>query len=310
MFTLRHLLPVPLSRCNATLQAPLKLTKVVHPLPSAKSPSRSSVSEKSTAQGTRFGRTTQGGTPGSRPRISLGRAKITVIQPHKWNRPLAPGVLPAYDEALKLIRRDSLQLKRQMWSLRKAIVKADNAPEKDNDAMRAMRQQLDILAVQSEVNLPDVRWNCANGMGRSSFALPQAGLHSSSSLADLSNPAHRHLLEQRWRQEGALDLLVSWNSFSNRVASANNTIRRVVHRWSVFIKCTSCRTFCLLYIHLWISGLRSRVLRWVLELLGNAQSVGGIRNPDIRRLNRECFCCQSRYIALLLLGTFNLIALA
>ncbi|KAI0063088.1 PEBP-like protein [Artomyces pyxidatus] len=41
-----------------------------------------------------------------------------------------------------------------------------------------------------KVNLPDVRWKAANG------------------LADMNQKVYRHLIEQRWREEGALDLLM------------------------------------------------------------------------------------------------------
>jgi len=44
--------------------------------------------------------------------------------------------------------------------------------------------------VQSEINFPQVRWKCANGM------------------ADMSRVVDRHLVEQRWRKEGPLDLLM------------------------------------------------------------------------------------------------------
>jgi len=40
------------------------------------------------------------------------------------------------------------------------------------------------------VNLPEVRWKAANGM------------------AEMGQKVYRHLIEQRWRTEGALDLLM------------------------------------------------------------------------------------------------------
>jgi large subunit ribosomal protein L35 len=42
----------------------------------------------------------------------------------------------------------------------------------------------------AQVNLPEVRWKAANGM------------------ADMNQKVYRHLIEQRWRSEGALDLLM------------------------------------------------------------------------------------------------------
>jgi len=46
------------------------------------------------------------------------------------------------------------------------------------------------LEIQSEINLPEGRWKVANGM------------------ADMTRPVHRRLVEQRWREEGGLDLLM------------------------------------------------------------------------------------------------------
>jgi large subunit ribosomal protein L35 len=74
-------------------------------------------------------------------------------------------VLPAYDEALKLIRKDSKALKGAMGKLRIAIGEAEKAALRDEAAIVAMKEKLQIVEVQSEINLPDVRWKFANGMG-------------------------------------------------------------------------------------------------------------------------------------------------
>ncbi|KAH9043592.1 hypothetical protein EDB84DRAFT_1266450, partial [Lactarius hengduanensis] len=47
-----------------------------------------------------------------------------------------------------------------------------------------------VLAVVAQINLPEVRWRAANGM------------------AEMSQKVCRHLVEQRWRNEGASDLLM------------------------------------------------------------------------------------------------------
>ncbi|KAJ7775311.1 hypothetical protein B0H16DRAFT_1756544, partial [Mycena metata] len=52
------------------------------------------------------------------------------------------------------------------------------------------RAKLHILDFQSEVNLPEVRWSVTNAM------------------TDMSIPSHRHLVEQHWRKDGDLDLLM------------------------------------------------------------------------------------------------------
>ncbi|EDR02032.1 uncharacterized protein LACBIDRAFT_295521 [Laccaria bicolor S238N-H82] len=133
-----------------------------------------------------------------RKRIPTKRPAISTESPRKWNRPLAEGVLPAYDMALKVIKTDSFRLKEEAKELRTRIGLAENtfqelsakAKELSEDSqerqtlteevnlldeqLEAMRVKLNILEVQSEINLPDVR----------------------------------HLVEQKWRKDGALDLLM------------------------------------------------------------------------------------------------------
>ncbi|TFK38624.1 phosphatidylethanolamine-binding protein [Crucibulum laeve] len=134
------------------------------------------------------------GTPRSRPNISNA-------QPRKWNRPVAEGVIPAYDLALKLIKEDSAEIKNQIVDLRgviqqreiaanklrtklqgldessEAIVEAKQEVKNADEELEELREKLNILEVQSEINLPQVRWR-------------------------------RHLLEQKWRKDGNLDLLM------------------------------------------------------------------------------------------------------
>jgi large subunit ribosomal protein L35 len=101
----------------------------------------------------------------SRP-VRTRRAKISLQHPREWNRPLAFSVLPAFDEALKVIKEDSIGLKEEAKTLQGAIARAKEAPQPDNDALRALEEKLKILEVQSEINFPQVRWKCANGMGK------------------------------------------------------------------------------------------------------------------------------------------------
>ncbi|KIK06040.1 hypothetical protein K443DRAFT_90201 [Laccaria amethystina LaAM-08-1] len=133
-----------------------------------------------------------------RKRIPTKRPAISTESPKKWNRPLAEGVLPAYDMALKVIKTDSIRLKEEAKELRTRIGFSENtfqelsAKTKElsedsqerqslteevnllDEQLEAMRVKLNILEVQSEINLPDVR----------------------------------HLVEQKWRKDGALDLLM------------------------------------------------------------------------------------------------------
>jgi large subunit ribosomal protein L35 len=141
-------------------------------------------------------------------KIPTRRPLISATTPRKWNRPIAEGVIPAYDLALGLIQKDSLGLKNEANALRSNIdaleAEVQSMFEKGNgggtseldlieakeNELEAMRRKLHILEIQSEVNLPNVRWKVANA------------------LADMSKASHRHLLEQRWRKEGSLDLLM------------------------------------------------------------------------------------------------------
>lgn len=107
------------------------------------------------------------------------RPDISLKAPRTWNRPLAPGVVPAYDLALTEITRDSNVIKKEAAELRtlltaKQDVYAALKPSADSDALRALDaeveailKKLSILDVQSEVNLPWIRWKVNNAMGTS-----------------------------------------------------------------------------------------------------------------------------------------------
>jgi large subunit ribosomal protein L35 len=92
---------------------------------------------------------------------------------------LAPGVIPAYDLAIDMLKEDSMQIKAEADLLRTQIQAMEEkwmeaaakegegdleAVNKLDDELEAMRKKLRILEVQSEVNLPDVRWRVANAM--------------------------------------------------------------------------------------------------------------------------------------------------
>ncbi|KAJ7725524.1 phosphatidylethanolamine-binding protein [Mycena maculata] len=136
----------------------------------------------------------------------MGRPDISLDRPRKWMRPLQEGVLPAYDEALRVIRADARRVRKEAAEQRAKVRAAHEKLVAETEAggklvegearktlegeLEGMRERLEILEVQSEVNLPEVRWSVANAM------------------SDLSIPSHRHLLRQRWRSDGALDLLM------------------------------------------------------------------------------------------------------
>ncbi|TEB26318.1 PEBP-like protein [Coprinellus micaceus] len=128
----------------------------------------------------------------------LKRAPISLDNPRTWNRPVTPGLIPAFDQALKYIQRDSANIEAESKELASNITvkeaewqKAEGEAKAQLDAeLESMREKLHILHVQSQVNLPEVRWKVRNAM------------------ADMSIPAHRHLVEHRWRKDGDLDLLM------------------------------------------------------------------------------------------------------
>lgn len=109
-------------------------------------------------------------TRGRRRPFVTRRPNISLDKPREWNRPVKQGVLPAYDEALKLIEADSARLKRERAEILARIEELEKVVEKD-DAVLAelqdLRQKADVLEIQSEINLPAVRWNAFNGMGMS-----------------------------------------------------------------------------------------------------------------------------------------------
>ncbi|KAF8213817.1 phosphatidylethanolamine-binding protein [Mycena galopus ATCC 62051] len=102
-------------------------------------------------------------------------------RPRRWNMPLPAGVLPAYDEALKLIRKDAWNVRKEAKRQRRDVdrlhrVLSGEVPERPRAQLEAKRAKLHVLDVQSEVNLPEVRWSVANAM------------------ADMRIPSHRHLM--------------------------------------------------------------------------------------------------------------------
>jgi len=102
----------------------------------------------------------------TRPRpFTPRRPNISRERPRQWNRPLAFGVLPAYDEALKYIKTDSEILKTEIQQLQASLEKLATALEPNTDVIQKTEEKLSILEIQSQVNLPEVRWKVRNGMG-------------------------------------------------------------------------------------------------------------------------------------------------
>ncbi|KAF9014902.1 phosphatidylethanolamine-binding protein [Cyathus striatus] len=147
------------------------------------------------------------------PRKTQGRRKtgvrpqISLESPREWKRPIEEGIIPAYDLALEYLKEDSQNLKAEVQELERDISEMEKeyqsikqsestdpsvseCAEALDEELERLRKKLHIIEVQSEVNLPEVRWSVANAM------------------AQVTKPSHRHLLEQRWRKDGDLDLLM------------------------------------------------------------------------------------------------------
>lgn len=117
-----------------------------------------------------------------------------------WKTPLAPGRIPAYDEALLLIQRDAEVKRAQLQELRQS------KPE-------GWEKKVAKLEIESEVNLPEVRWKFKKGqckflVSRARAITTRLTRRALIFVADMTKPVYRHLLEKKWRNEGRLDKLV------------------------------------------------------------------------------------------------------
>ncbi len=95
------------------------------------------------------------------PKYPPIRPSISLERPREWNPPVAPGVIPAYDEAVAYIRADAAAVQAEADTLRSSLENGQVLTEGLEDAKR----RLDVLKIMAQVNLPEVRWKAANGMG-------------------------------------------------------------------------------------------------------------------------------------------------
>ncbi|RPD70802.1 PEBP-like protein [Lentinus tigrinus ALCF2SS1-7] len=181
-----------LVRGNATLEAASTQASVPPPPPPVTVKTATPAKEKETAPEEPASSEQAEQPKGKQRQWPTRRPSISLERPREWCRPIAKGVEPAYDYALRYILRDAAFVKKELEELQ-AKVKAEEAKpegERDAQALEEMREKVRVLEIQAEANLPDVRWKARNGM------------------ADMSKPIYRHLLEQKWREEGDLDLLM------------------------------------------------------------------------------------------------------
>ncbi|KAF8665071.1 hypothetical protein AX16_000539 [Volvariella volvacea WC 439] len=208
----RHGLAVPAKVFSSTLPGCRTNATLATPKPDAPASSVPPASSTTASPGS-TSHSDEVGSQGRRKRREpTTRPKISVEEPRKWNRPLGEGILPAYDLALNFLRADSLRLKAEAKELKRQVTEQEKEVEElrqkiaassqesegpeaqlyaQKDAeLERLRERLNILEVQSEINLPEVRWRVANAM------------------VLMDKPVHRHLVEQKWRKEGDLDLLM------------------------------------------------------------------------------------------------------
>ena len=169
MFTLTRLraLRVPLARANSTLESLSSVSSIPSP-PASSTPSDATAPHDADAGATPAPRRR---TQGRRnPKYPAIRPSISLERPREWNPPVAPGVIPAYDQALAYIRTDAAAVQAEADALRLSIEKGVVPTEDLVDA----KKRLDMLEVMAQVNLPEVRWKAANGLGLCSCSASSA----------------------------------------------------------------------------------------------------------------------------------------
>lgn len=75
-----------------------------------------------------------------------------------WKPPIAPGVEPAYDEALKIISDFQSELKQKIPALKSEVERSEPATQQRAEA----EVKLNSYLVASQVNDPEVRWRFEN----------------------------------------------------------------------------------------------------------------------------------------------------
>ena len=161
MFTLCRLraVTVPLARANSTLETLSSVTSIP-PLTGSSTASDASTNPPSAEPISTSPPKRR--TPARRnPKYPPTRPSITLERPREWNPPVAPGVIPAYDEAVAYIRADAAAVQAEADTLRSSLENGQVPTEGIEDA----KNKLDVLEVMAQVNLPEVRWKAANGMG-------------------------------------------------------------------------------------------------------------------------------------------------
>jgi large subunit ribosomal protein L35 len=158
-----RIIQVPLARANSTLTTSSSVTSTVSTPRLTPTSSRSDASpsfrDAQSAPSSPPKRRTQGRRNPKYPPI---RPSISLERPREWNPPVPPDFIPAYDEAVAYIRADAAALQAEVDALRSNMEKGPVSMEGVEDT----KKRLDTLEIMAQVNLPEVRWKAANGMGQ------------------------------------------------------------------------------------------------------------------------------------------------
>ena len=162
MFTLGRLrvVPVSLARANSTLGLPLSVTSASLLTPTTSTSDVSTgLSSAQPIPSSPSKRKVQGPRNPKYPAI---RPSISLKSPREWNPPIPPGLIPAYDEAVAYIRADAAAVQAEADVLRSNLEKG----QVPNEGIEDAKKRLETLEIMAQVNLPEVRWKAANGMGQ------------------------------------------------------------------------------------------------------------------------------------------------
>lgn len=107
------------------------------------------------------------------------RPSITLERPRQYMRPIGVGVLPVYDEALQYIKKDSEKIKKQLVAVKAEIETLQASSEPNVEEIERLKEKVHILEIQSEINLPSVRWKARNGLGTSVHDASGLSIHLS-----------------------------------------------------------------------------------------------------------------------------------
>ena len=155
-----------ISRTNVTLQLASEIPPAISASILTDAAPTPEKGEATVLQGTSSPQSTSKLGRQRRRKIPTRRANISLENPRTWNRPIGVDVLPAYDEALKYITEDSNAIKLEMAEISKRMKSIEGSEDnEDKLKVKQMQEKLGILEIQSEINIPSVRWSFANAMG-------------------------------------------------------------------------------------------------------------------------------------------------